>query len=75
MSEFERIEHEELEEAVQAAEARGEARGEVKAATKIFGAVAGILSGEECRGTIPAGFTSYVLDALNKLFPQYHMSA
>ncbi|MBR2811778.1 MAG: hypothetical protein IKD69_10390, partial [Solobacterium sp.] len=61
MSEFERIEHQEIEEAVQAAEAR------------VLGAVAGILTGEEYGTIIPADIVSEILGALQRLFPEFQM--
>ena len=67
MSEYERIEHQEIEEATQAAEARGEAR--------VLGAVTGILTGEEYGTIIPADIVSEILGALQRLFPEFQMSA
>ena len=71
MSEFERIEHQEIEEAVQAAEARGEAKGKAR----VLGAVAGILIGEEYGFGIPSDIVSEILGALQRLFPEFQMSA
>ena len=67
MSEYERIEHQEIEEAVQAA------RAEERAG--VLGAVTGILTGEEYGTIIPADIVSEILGALQRLFPEFQMPA
>ena len=62
MSEFERIEHQEIEEAVQAAEAR------------VLGAVAGAVTNEEHGLNLPEGYCVVNMAALERQFPELRMS-
>ena len=66
MSEYERIEHQEIEEAVQAA------RAEERAG--VLGAVAGAVTNEEHGLNLPEGYCVINMAALKRQFPELRMS-
>ena len=74
MSEYERIEHQEIEEATQAARAEGKAEGRTEGRTEVLGAVAGAVTNEEHGLNLPEGYCVVNMAALERQFPELRMS-